>query len=95
MPVILIEAKNPSGYHVCTSGPPFVLGLHPTNKPNGPLYDGVTNSLERRIWQHKSKEVERFSKRYLTCLIHFEEFRDVRDAIAREKMIKGWLRSQK
>ena len=67
-----------------------------TNKRNGTLYIGVSNSLERRIWEHKAKIIEGFSKRYgLDRLAHFEEFRDVHDAIAREKEIKGWLRTRK
>ena len=67
-----------------------------SNKPNGTLYVGVTNSLETRVWQYKAKHIEGFSKRYgLDRLIHFEEFRDIRNAIGREKEIKGWLRVKK
>jgi len=67
-----------------------------TNKRNGTLYVGVTNSLERRIWEHKTKAIEGFTKQYgLTSLVHFESFRDVTAAIAREKEIKGWLRKRK
>jgi len=67
-----------------------------TNKRNGTLYVGVTNSLERRIWEHKTKLIEGFTKQYgPDRLVHFEEFRDVNQAIAREKEIKGWLRKRK
>ncbi|SDS62482.1 GIY-YIG nuclease family protein [Opitutus sp. GAS368] len=67
-----------------------------TNQRNGTLYVGVTNSLERRIWEHKTKAIEGFTKQYgLTQLVHFESFRDVSTAIAREKEIKGWLRRRK
>jgi putative endonuclease len=67
-----------------------------TNKPHGTLYVGVTNSLERRVWQHKTKAFEGFTKRYgLNRLVYFEEFRDVTNAIAREKELKGWLRQKK
>jgi putative endonuclease len=60
------------------------------------LYIGVTNNLERRIWQHKAGQFEGFSKQYRTTrLVHIEEFGDVRDAIAREKQLKGWLRAKK
>ena len=56
----------------------------------------MTNSLERRVWQHKAKAIEGFTKQYnLTQLVHFESFRDVNSAIAREKEIKGWLRKRK
>jgi putative endonuclease len=67
-----------------------------TNKPHDTLYIGVTNSLERRIWQHKTKVLEGFTKRYgLNRLVYFEEFRDATNAIAREKELKGWLRRKK
>jgi|SRR5688572_10654141 putative endonuclease len=67
-----------------------------TNKPNGTLYVGVTNSIERRVWEHRSGGVPGFTKRYrLTKLVHFEEHSDVNDAIAREKQLKGWLRAKK
>jgi putative endonuclease len=67
-----------------------------TNKPNGTLYIGMNNSLERRIWQHKTKAIEGFTKRYgLNRLVYFEAFRNVWNAIARETELKGWLRGKK
>lgn len=66
------------------------------NERNGTIYVGVTNSLHRRIWQHKTKVSEGFTKQYgLTVLVYFEEFRGPTTAIAREKEIKGWLRRRK
>ena len=60
------------------------------------LYVGVTNNLERRVYEHKSKQIEGFTKRYnLTWLVYFVETGDVREAIAREKQIKGWTREKK
>jgi putative endonuclease len=60
------------------------------------LYTGVTNDLMRRVYEHKNKMVEGFTKKYnITKLVHFEETTDVQAAIAREKQIKGWLRSKK
>ena len=60
------------------------------------LYTGVTNNLPRRIYEHKNKLVEGFTKKYnLTKLVYYEISEDVRSAIAREKQIKGWLRSKK
>lgn len=65
------------------------------NKRNGTIYVGVTNSLERRVWQHKSKLIEGFTKQYgVDRLMHFEQFRDVSSAIEREKAIKGWTRKK-
>jgi putative endonuclease len=62
----------------------------------GTLYTGVTNNLERRVYEHKNKLVEGFTKRYnITKLIYIESTDDVTSAITREKQIKGLLRSKK
>ena len=66
-----------------------------TNKSRT-LYTGVTNDLERRVFEHKHHLVEGFTKKYnITKLVYFEETNDVREAISREKQIKGWLRKKK
>ncbi len=63
-----------------------------TNK-SGTLYTGVTNNLERRVYEHKNKLIDGFTKKYnITQLIHFEVAVDVNAAIEREKQIKSWLR---
>jgi putative endonuclease len=63
---------------------------------SGTLYTGMTNDLERRVWEHKQKLVEGFTKRYnVNRLVYFEETPDVEAAIAREKQIKGWVRRKK
>ena len=60
------------------------------------LYTGITNDLERRVYEHKNKLVEGFTKRYhIGRLVYYETYRDVRDAIAREKEIKAWRREKK
>jgi len=60
------------------------------------LYTGVTNDLGRRVHQHKRSLTPGFTSRYhIKRLVYFEEFGDVRDAIAREKQLKGWVRSRK
>ena len=62
----------------------------------GTLYTGVTNDLEQRVYQHKNKLIEGFTKRYnITQLVYFESSDDVTTAIVREKQIKGLLRSKK
>ncbi len=66
-----------------------------TNKSRT-LYTGVTNDLERRVYEHKEKLVPGFTAKYnVTQLVYFEVTQDVRGAIAREKQIKGWLRRKK
>ena len=60
------------------------------------LYTGVTNDLERRVYKHKQKLIEGFTKKYnLTMLAYYELTDDVQSAITREKQIKGWLRRKK
>lgn len=63
---------------------------------SGTLYIGITNNLERRVWEHKEGILEGFSKKY-SCkkLIYFEHFGYIGDAISREKQLKGWRRSKK
>ena len=64
--------------------------------PSGTLYTGMTNNLQRRVYQHKNKLIEGFTKKYnVTRLVYYELYHDVRDAIAREKQIKKWRRSKK
>jgi putative endonuclease len=60
------------------------------------LYVGVTSNLHRRVWEHKQKRIDGFTKRYnITRLVYYEETSDIRAAIEREKQIKGWLRAKK
>jgi putative endonuclease len=60
------------------------------------LYTGVTNDLPRRVHEHKQKLVEGFTQKYnISQLVYYETTSEVRSAIAREKQIKGWLRSKK
>ena len=67
-----------------------------TNKMNRVLYTGVTNDLRRRIYEHKKKLVEGFTKKYnIGKLVYYEVSEDIESAIAREKQIKGWLRRKK
>ena len=66
------------------------------SRKNGTLYVGVTNSLERRIWQHKQHAIGSFSARYgVDRLVYFEDFRDVTHAIAREKQLKAGSRAKR
>jgi putative endonuclease len=60
------------------------------------LYVGVTNDLARRIWEHRNKESSGFTSQYnVTRLVHCETFLTARQAIAREKQLKGWRRDKK
>ncbi|MBR3814923.1 MAG: GIY-YIG nuclease family protein [Spirochaetaceae bacterium] len=66
------------------------------NKPNGTLYTGVTSDLAKRIWEHKNKITGGFTaKCNVDKLGYYEEFTDIKDAIAREKQIKGGSRKKK
>ena len=67
-----------------------------TNKNNTVLYVGVTNDLLRRVWQHKSKLIEGFTKKYnVTKLVYFEKYDNPTSAITREKRLKAGQRKKK
>ncbi|MDJ0676927.1 MAG: GIY-YIG nuclease family protein [Calothrix sp. MO_167.B42] len=67
-----------------------------TNNYNTVLYTGVTNDLQRRIYEHKSKLIEGFTKKYnITKLVYYEIYEDAYTAISREKQIKGGSRQKK
>jgi len=67
-----------------------------TNRSRVVLYTGITNSLVRRVWQHQNGETDGFTKTYKVIrLVYYECLNDRRDAIAREKEIKGWRRDKK
>jgi len=67
-----------------------------TNWNNRVMYVGVTNNLERRIYEHKNKLVKGFTEKYnVNKLVYFEVTGDVMAAIAREKEIKKWRREKK
>ena len=67
-----------------------------TNWNNRVIYLGVTNNLERRLYEHKNKLVKGFTEKYnVNKLVYFEETQDVTAAIAREKEIKKWRREKK
>ncbi len=67
-----------------------------TNKRNTVLYTGVTTDLKRRVYEHKSKLVDGFTKKYnLSKLVCYETFEDPENAIMREKQIKAGSRQKK
>jgi len=66
------------------------------SRKNGTLYIGVTSDLLRRVWQHKNKTAEGFTKKYeVDTLVHYEQTDDVRSALDREKQLKNWKRQWK
>ncbi len=67
-----------------------------SNKYNNVLYVGVTNDLIRRVYEHKNKLVEGFTKKYnIIKLVYYEVFDDPYNAILREKTLKGYGRKKK
>ena len=67
-----------------------------TNWNNKVLYTGITNNLQRRLAEHQSKLVDGFAEKYnANKLVYYDCTSDVREAIAREKQIKGWKRCRK
>ena len=67
-----------------------------TNKRNNVLYTGVTNDLVKRVYEHKEKLVDGFTKKYnITKLVYFDATKDVEEAILKEKKIKAGSRAKK
>jgi putative endonuclease len=67
-----------------------------TNQGNNVLYTGVTSDLERRVFEHKNKLSRGFTSKYnITKLVYYEQFKDSRNAIEREKQIKAGSRKRK
>lgn len=64
--------------------------------PSRTIYVGVTNDLERRVYEHAQKLLPGFTSRYnVSRLVYFEETSDIYAAISREKQLKGWSRARK
>lgn len=67
-----------------------------SNWTNNIIYVGVTNDLSRRLFEHKNKLIDGFTKKYnLDKLVYYELFFDINDAIRREKELKKWRRDKK
>ena len=67
-----------------------------TNKSDKVIYVGVTNDLRRRLYEHKNELVEGFTKKYhVHKLVYYEAYKEVKNAILREKRLKGLLRIRK
>ncbi|MFW6118238.1 MAG: GIY-YIG nuclease family protein [Chloroflexota bacterium] len=67
-----------------------------TNNRNTVLYVGVTNNLMKRVYEHKAKLVDGFTKKYnIVKLVYYEIFEDIENAILREKQIKNGSRHKK
>jgi len=67
-----------------------------TNLTNTVLYTGITNDLDKRMYEHRNKLVEGFTSKYnVKKLIYYEVFNTPEEAIIAEKKIKGWTRARK
>ena len=67
-----------------------------SNNSRSVLYIGITNDLHRRFREHKNGVIEGFTKKYRChILLYYESFTDIKEAIAREKELKGWSREKK
>ena len=67
-----------------------------TNTSSNVMYIGITNDLKRRLYEHKNELVDGFTKKYhIHKLVYYEAYKDVKDAILREKRLKGLLRIRK
>jgi len=66
------------------------------SKRNGTLYIGVTNDLERRLYEHRNNLIEGFTNKYnVHHLVYYEDVNDIQSALQREKQLKRWTRKWK
>jgi putative endonuclease len=66
------------------------------SKRNGTLYIGVTNDLERRLYEHRNNLIEGFTNKYnVHHLVYYEDVNDIQSALLREKQLKRWTRKWK
>ena len=66
------------------------------NWNNKAIYTGVTNNLERRVYEHQNKLADGFTKKYnINKLVYFDCTEDITSTIEREKQMKGWKRQKK
>ena len=67
-----------------------------SNKNNSVVYTGITNDLNRRLYEHKNKTIKGFTEKYnINKLVYYTCFNNAKDAIYLEKQIKGWKREKK
>ncbi|WP_290746282.1 GIY-YIG nuclease family protein [Fibrobacter sp. UBA4309] len=67
-----------------------------SNQSNSTIYVGVTNNIERRAFEHMDGSGAKFTSKYkINKLVYFERYTEVKDAIQREKQLKGWKREKK
>lgn len=67
-----------------------------SNESRSVLYIGVTNHLQRRYHEHAYEMIDGFTKTYhVHCLVYYEQYNHIEEAIAREKQLKKWSRSKK
>jgi putative endonuclease len=66
------------------------------SQKNGTLYVGVTNDLKRRVYEHKQKMIEGFTKKYnVTMLVWYTSTESIETALVKEKQLKKWNRAWK
>src|SRR5687767_12894541 len=88
------EGGRPKQSHCPSTMPYFVYIL--TNAVATVLYTGVTSDLKKRLYEHREKSIDGFTKNYrVSRLVYYESFDDVREAITREKQLKAGSRKQK
>ena len=67
-----------------------------SSKRNGTLYIGVTNDLERRLYEHRNNLIEGFTNKYnVHHLVYYDDVNDIQSALQREKQLKRWTRKWK
>jgi putative endonuclease len=96
-PVPTITACRPTPMRISPPMPrSYEFFVYILSSLSGTLYIGITDDIHKRVWQHKHKRFQGFTCDHdVDRLLYFEQFVDVRNAIAREKQLKGWRREKK
>ena len=91
IPVSLCHSRESGNPEVMDTKNYYVYIL--ASKRNGTLYIGVTSDLKKRVFEHKNNIVEGFTKKYkVHNLVYYEQTKDIKSAIEREKRLKKWKR---
>ena len=91
-----LETCGKFGWNRILFAPGSAYCMYMLASASGVLYIGVTNSLMRRVWEHKQKLIPGFTAQYnVNKLVYCETYDDVRAAIEREKQLKRWSRAKK
>ena len=93
---VLLRMRRANIFEAMRDGNYYTFWVYTMGSRTGTLYTGMTGFFDRRVGQHKTGEIEGFTKKY-EChrLLYYEKYSDIGQAKRRERQIKGWRREKK